>query len=393
MATATLERKRAHEAAGSARARVTSHGVLHADGDVVRGGSLRNRFAAVSRQGHSSFAGREPLAGVAELFDEEDGLYAEVEYFEGEGDACERARDATWSVGFVVVQSHQPTQEELAKWPGAKRIITAWKILEVSVVERPASPGTRTASICCGPECAIAAGKSCCAGCEREAAVKELARYEHTRFRLLAADLKHREARWGAEDRAIRRDTEDRAILGEHELRPGEVNRETRWAALEAVERAAKILAGETPVVRWYSTKAIPLVEALGLHFKGTAEIWLAAQADAETVFRIACHETFHALAVKGDDEQAAESFGTALALLRGCELHVGPRKSFEDRREWVKADTGYVPSYLAPPSPRLQLVEGLPAGALVVDNGIVFERIETDEETGWRFVADLMPA
>lgn len=381
-----VETKRAEVPAGTARAKVTAYGMVQLDGDLIRPGSLRNKFAMVSRGEHAAFLNAEPLVGYARLEEQEDGVYVEIEYFET--DACELARATQWSVGYRVAESHRPTAEELAEFPGAKRIITGWTIFEVSPVSNPASPGTGSAEVCCGGECTVG-GKSCCAECEvRAAGLAELARFEHTKFRLLESARKARERWRETESWASRRPNPadaDAAVLVKHELPVSQVPAGTRWAAVEAVALAAKVLGGRPPGIRWYDPAAIADVAAVGLHFKGDAEIWLAAQADAEAVFQVAGHETFHALALKGGDEQAAEFFGTALALLRGGELHVGPRKSFEDRLERVKVEC-FVP-YLAAPSPRLQLVPGLHAGSLVADDCVIFER--TDD--GWRRVAALV--
>lgn len=373
MATVTLERKRAHEAAGSARARVTTYDVLHGDGDVVRPGSLRNRFATVSRHGHSSLAGREPLAGVAELFDEPDGLYAKVEFLEGEEAACELARDATWSVGFVVVASHPPTAAELAEFgPKLTRVITAWKILEVSVVEKPASPGTRTASICCGAECEIAAGKSCCAQCAtREAARIELARFERTRARLIFPDAKRRLDALDA----------DRRALETNELRPSEVPDDVRAAAEHAVEVASKILRIPAPRVRWYSYEAALEMEAAGIAWKGEGAVWIATGRDPEATYGTTAHEIAH---VAGFDERRAKQFGESLALLRDVELRIGARRQFEGVLEPLHKGT--VIEGLG----GFHRVGALDTGSLVVDDLKLYERVEVGQGLTWREVATL---
>lgn len=365
---------------GTARALVSTFG-LDRTGDVVLPGSLWNRWAAVSRRGHEVARFHAPPVGYAELEETPEGVWATITYFPDEGSACELAREATWSVGFSVLESHEPTARELAAYPGAKRVITSWMIIEVSPVADPAALGTGSGEVCCNGLCTVG-GKSCCAQCaERQAVLKELARYERTRFRLLVSDLKQRAARWEAERRANPRaspaDT-DRALLEAHELRPWQVSREARGAAEAAVERASEVLGGPQPAIRFFHPDAISTVQALGIYFPGDSAVWLAALADPEEIYAVACHETFHAVKNSGDEEAAAR-FGAALACLRDTELRVGPRRAFEGevvRDPWR-------------PHERIRR-DALAAGSLIVDGAVLYEMQEDFE---WRRVGDLIPA
>lgn len=386
----TLERKAVALApAGTARAKVTSYNVLHLDGDVVRPGSLRNRHAAVSRWGHETRLGPVPPVGFARLEEEPDGLWATIEYFEGEGDACELARDAEWSVSFRVVQSHPPTEAERAEFgPQLRRVIDAWTIHEISPVTNPASPDTETTELSCAVG-GKGGGPSCCAACQREAVVKELARFEFTRFQLLVSHLKHREAQREAESRAASQRASiadaERVLLEENEVKSLDIPVELRAVAAAAVERASEILGGPPPAIRFYDPAAIRTVKAVGVQFPHEAEIWLAVIDDAAEVYKAALHETFHAVK-DSTDEVAAERFARGVSMLRNVPLHVGERKSFEGHDELVRANRGTICE-----GPWVVVRRGaLPAGALLADGGVLFERVEAGEDLGWREVARL---
>jgi hypothetical protein len=64
--------------------------------------------------------------------------------------ACESTRKhkPVWSVGYQVVSSREPTDDE--KRRGAKRVITAWRVVEISSVDAAESLGTATLEVDCG---------------------------------------------------------------------------------------------------------------------------------------------------------------------------------------------------------------------------------------------------
>jgi hypothetical protein len=234
-----------------------------------------------------------------------------------------------WSYGFDVLELGQVTEE--LKQLGVSRVLKRVKVHEVSPVLVGAGIGTRT----------VVAKSAVAAGDVREAALRELARFE-----LLRAKL---DAMRG-----------ERAALEAGELGPAEVPRAVRLAAMDGAAVAAEILEIEPPAIRFYAPATAYRVGAKGVCYRGEGCIWVAAFDDAEEAYRTAAHEVAHAA---GFMEPAARRFGDALSVLRGVELRVG-------RREALEARGG-----------------GVPEGALVVEQGILWQRTRD----GWRRVTSLV--
>lgn len=373
--TARVETKRVpgvpdEEGAFSARVYLVE-GPPDGDGDVILRGAIEDGVRVVVSAGaHDVIRESAEAGGSARLYHEGNAVVAIGRAFDTERGRLLRQKlrepRVEWSLGFRVIKARPPTREERARHPATRRIIERWIVDEIS----PVAVGS------CGPVCTTLSAKDAkcspdapCAQCaQREAVVKELARFEFTRFQL---------ARSAAKRRLDEIDS-DRAVLEQHELRPSQVPAEMRRAAEEAAETAAKVLASDAPRIRWFDWAGALELEVKGVCYRGEGEIWLASRCDgdADELYLTALHECLHSL--KGSDEQAAKHFGVSLALLRGVQLHVGPRKSFE----------GEV--FRDPWRPGERIRRGsLPAGAAVVDGNVLYQKTED----GWRRVAELVPA
>lgn len=359
-------------ASGRGDAVLARTGVVDFDGDVLWPGGLANdpdAWVPLSLAEHVSIIAGAPPVGRARVREDRDAgeIRAEVEWDAAQEEACRWVQDdrPEWSWGYQVLQSREPTDEERRR--GARRVLLRYRISEVSPVSRAASIGTRTGSVCCGGECST--GKAACE--TREAALKELARFERTRARMLMDEFEAERQRLDAR----------RATLETHERKAWEVRPAIRTAAEEAVELAAEILGGEPPRIRWYDAAAIPTLKVYGISYKGEPAIWIGARDDAEAVYATACHETFHALRPDGSEE-AAQWFGDAMGMLRGLDLHVGSRKQHEGevRHRWSG-------TYLGHAGERIR-VGALPDGALLVEAGVIYGRAED----GWQRLGTLEP-
>lgn len=319
MTTRSLEFK-ATEVAGTGRARVTALNTVHRDGDVVRPGSLRNKWATVSPRDHETFRGIEPPVGFATLHEEDGFLWADITFHEGE--ACEFSRARGWSVGYVVDESHRPTGEELAKFgPRLERVITAWRIIEVTPVSDgkvPASPDTGSEEVCCGGACTVG-GKSCCAECaQREAVLKELARFEVLRFQSITQHIEQTNRELAERDRPKHWS----AIAEECEVPVWQVHHERRRATAKGVALALSALDSEAepPQLHWFRHDTP--VEAWGFSSKG-APVWVRDGLDLPECAAVAAHEVAHHL---GHDEAAAERVAALVrdVFVSGRKLYAG---------------------------------------------------------------------
>jgi hypothetical protein len=136
-------------------------GHVDRQGDLLLAESPSNEFAQVSEWNHSSMTG-DPPVGVAKLVQRGNELWAYVKFDStprGRA-ACEmvRAELPDWSVGYDVEQSRDASTEEGAK--GAVRVVTEWRVWEVSPVDKAACQGAATRVACCG-RCAISAKSDC----------------------------------------------------------------------------------------------------------------------------------------------------------------------------------------------------------------------------------------
>lgn len=269
-----------------------------ADGDTVLAGAIKNGArAVVSLDWHDTM--RDPTlepAGEAVLRHQGESVVGEGQIFdtprgrELRKRLRERGGAQQWSVGYRVLESRHPTPEELRTYPDTKRVIVRWALDEVSPVTLGA----------CGPTCRTLAAKSvkcaCGCGCDvRDVALKELARFEALRARLLLPELSRQIA-----------ELKPFADAESKQLDPATVPAEVR-AAGEWGAKAGTVLSGSrrgTPPIVWLD----PASENVGFGFASTAggSIYVKALSDPEDVVFIAAHEAVHGAGVKDETECSA---------------------------------------------------------------------------------------
>lgn len=269
-----------------------------ADGDVMLAGAIEDGArAVVSVDKHDTM--RDPTlgpAGEAVLRHQGETVVAEGRTFDtprGRELAKrlrERGPSQQWSVGYRVLEWRRPTAEELALYPDTKRLIIGWAVDEISPVTLGA----------CGPTCRTLAAKgvkcACGCGCDvRDAALKELARFEALRARLLLPELSRQIA-----------ELKPFADAESKQLDPATVPAEVR-AAGEWGAKAGTVLSGSrrgTPPIVWLD----PASENVGFGFASTAggSIYVKALSDPADVVFIAAHEAVHGAGVKDETECSA---------------------------------------------------------------------------------------
>ncbi len=145
-----------------------------ADGDVIKRGAIEDGAAVkVSVEGHDTLTGNFEPAGAATLRHVGRAVHAEGHTFDNARGAALRAALAAngaaqeWSVGFEVKLSRTPTAAELKEYPDIRRVIHAWRIVEISPVVRGA----------CGPTCRTLDAKCApgvCKACEEQAVLQSM---------------------------------------------------------------------------------------------------------------------------------------------------------------------------------------------------------------------------
>lgn len=263
-----------------------------ADGDVIFAGAIEDGVTAqVSLEQHDTM--RDPSiesAGEAVLRHQGESVVGEGVIFdtprgrELRKRLREREGAQQWSVGYRVLEWRRPTSEELALYPDTKRVIVRWAVDEISPVQLGA----------CGPTCRTLAAKgvkcACGCGCDvRDAALKELVRFEAVRARTIAYRLADMARFVEAEDK---------------QLDPSEIRDDVRRAAAWGVKAGAVLVGGGRPgaplQIVWFSADVRGM---RGFAVVGKGPIYLRETADPEEALYAAAHEGAHAAGVNGEDE------------------------------------------------------------------------------------------
>ncbi|GIW51238.1 MAG: hypothetical protein KatS3mg081_0593 [Gemmatimonadales bacterium] len=319
------------------------NGPPDADGDIIAPGALPEQGieVPVSLAQHDLLTNPDLApAGRAQLF--EDGGFGVAEGVTLPNRRGRQLRallraggtEQQWSIGFRLLDWRDPTPEELARWPDARRVILKWQPVEIS----PVSVGA------CGEQCSTLEAKCGC-GCGNDLAARW--RAEKQKFLATVAEAEALDARYDL----IRR-----------EIPAHRVPDSVRKMAEAALTLGAQLLGyaeqERLPRIRYFWPQPKDGKCAIGTAIKGfPLEIWVAPLREqvAETVG----HELYHQTRWTAPEE-AARLFGKVAAVLLQADeddLLVGSRLGYADIR------VPSIPGLASPP-----VIRGVSPGTLLAE-------------------------